>query len=135
MLALIETLQFVGSLIGKMLDQNKEKRHETAKTFATLSKTFTAFSPAYEEKDFNKMSKLEAKTRGQLDALKSISSFVDVLGNEDAVRFFAAIEDVANAKGLLSLKGEEGRNHLNLVIKAAGYFEGYAEILDPDLQL
>ena len=128
----IEAFKLVGSLIGKFAELDQTKRAKTAKTFAALARTFGAFPPAYFEKNYDEMLKLQAKTRGHLEALKSGEAFQSVLGKADAERFFAAIEGVANAKELMS-RGDRAREKLVLIIEAAGFFEGYAEGLDPDV--
>jgi hypothetical protein len=129
---LIEAFKLVGNLIGKLSELDQAKRTNTAKTFIAIARTFAAFPPAYFEKNDNEMLKLEAKTRGQLEALKSVATVQAALGKADAMRFFEAIEAVANAKELLS-RGDHARDKIVLIIQAAGFFEGYAEVLDPDV--
>jgi len=97
-----------------------------------LARTFAAFPPAYFEKNHNEMIKLEVKTRGQLEAPKAVATVQSVLGKEDAARFCRAIEEVANAKELMS-QGDHALDTVVLIIQAAGFFEGYAEGLDPDI--
>ena len=130
---IIEAFKLVSGFIGTFAQMDSERRIQTAGTFASLSRTFDAFAPAYRDRNIDAMTKLEAKTRGHLEALKSNENFARVLGTEEAEKFFSAIEKVATAKEFLTLNEEEGRSHIDLIIKAAGYFEGYAEGIEPNI--
>ena len=56
---------------------------------------------------------------------------LQVLGKEDAERFFQTIERVSNAKSLFA---ERKEGDLDAIIEAAGYFEGYYETLAAESQ-
>lgn len=128
---IVELLKLLSDGLQKFMGANRLKRAQVAQSFLNLSKTFNAFPPALETNNFNEMRRLEKKTKGLLDSLRAAGTMLQVLGKEDAERFFQTIERVSNAKSLFA---ERKEGDLDAIIEAAGYFEGYYETLAAESQ-
>jgi len=123
---LIDLLKLLGDGLGKLISTEETQKKTVAQHFLNLSHTLNAFLPAARDQNFDEMKRLEGKTEGLLDSLRQTKSIERVLGADHAKEFFATLASVSNAK---SLAAAGGAADLDIIIKAAGYFEAYHETL------
>lgn len=123
---IIEILKLVGGAVRGLVNADRDERAQVAQHFLSLSRTFNAFPPAQRARDFDEMRRLAAKTHGLLDGLRDTAVFTNVLGS-NAAKFFETITAISNAKDMVS--EDRSPEQLVKVVTAAGYFEGYYEVL------
>lgn len=121
-----EILRSIETLVSHLSKRSMDDKIEVAKHFKNLSETFNKFPIAHSNGDINEMIRLTAKTQGLLDSLRTSRVFINFLGNESE-NFFGMIQEISTAKDLLS--NDHSAEKLRIIIKAAGYFEGYYETL------
>lgn len=124
---IIDALKIAGGAISAISNASKTTRITTALHFKHLSEIFGAFPEAWRNGDGDQMQRLVGKTAGTLSALEQTNEFRDSLG-DNANDFFDRIRRVLIVKIQATSDPIVDPDQISDIIKAAGFFEGYAEV-------